>query len=115
MLFTALALSAVQLPEQFDSATFDLRCMLVIGSMLDQVPEEQRPHFAAGSLFFFGRVDVRLSEAEIEGRVPREIEAIDAGDRAALLQACGEFMSARGRVLTTMGQRTEQRQREPQR
>ena len=77
--------------------------------LMNQLPEEQRAQFTAGSLFFFRRVDDRFSEAEIEARIQRESEAIATQDRAALIRACGDFMSARGRVLTAIGTRAEQR------
>jgi hypothetical protein len=110
MVLAALLLSALQPGTQPDPLTFDLHCMIAASSMRESQDPSARANGTAAALFFFGRVDARLSEAELERRLVAESAAILAEDRGQLMRACGAFMSARGQALIGIGQRISARE-----
>ena len=106
MILAALLLSTLaQAEPQPDPLTFDLRCMIVAGSLRESPDANLRAAAAGASLFFFGRVDARLPEAELEQRLTAEAAAVLAGDRGQMMRACGAFMQARGQAMMAIGQR----------
>jgi hypothetical protein len=112
MLLAALLLSAaVQDAPRADPVAFDLRCLIIASQLRSSGDSQTSALGMAAGLFFFGRVDARLAEAEIEARMDEEARALANVDRQTAIRACGTFMSERGRALTAIGQRLEARER----
>lgn len=111
MMLAALFLSA-QAPSgpPTDPLAFDLHCMIATASLRDSPDPTIRANGTAAALFFFGRVDARLSEAELERRIVAETPPVQHEDRVQLMHACGQFMSERGQVLVGIGQRISARE-----
>jgi hypothetical protein len=106
MILAALLLSTLAQAEQPpDPLTFDLRCMIVAASLRESQDANTRAAASGASLFFFGRVDSRLTEAELERRLTEESAAVLAGNRAEIMRACGAFMQVRGQAMIAIGQR----------
>ena len=111
MVLAALLLSTLaQAEPPPDPLTFDLRCLIVSANLRQSQDANVRAAASGATLFFFGRVDARLSDAELERRLTQEAAAVSAGDRGELTRACGAFMQARGQALIEVGQRMTARE-----
>ena len=106
MILAALLVATLAQAEPSpDPLTFDLRCLIVSASLRESQEANVRAAAAGATLFFFGRVDARLPEAELEQRLTAETAAVLAGDRGQMMRACGAFMQARGQAMMAIGQR----------
>lgn len=111
MFLTGLLLSAAvaQAEPRVDPVTFDLRCLIVAAQLRENPDPEIARNGEMAGLFFFGRVDARVPEAQLEARLMREVEALQRLNAQTMLRDCGEFMSARGQLLVEIGGRLEAR------
>jgi len=111
MFLTGLLLSAAlaQAEPRVDPITFDLRCLLLSAGLRESDNAEARSSGEKAALFFFGRVDSRVPQAQLEARLVREAQALQGLDRGAALRACGTFMQERGQLLSEIGGRLEAR------
>jgi hypothetical protein len=112
MILAALLLSTLaQAEPPPDPLTFDLRCMVVASILRESQEPGVRAAGTGAALFFFGRVDARLSDAELERRLAAEAATIRPEDHGQMMRACGAFMQARGQALIAVGQRIAARAR----
>ena len=112
MILAALFVSTfAQSSPQPDPLTFDLRCMIAASNLRESTDATARASGTAAALFYFGRIDARLTEAELERRLAAEAAIIPTENRSQLMRDCGAFMSARGQALIRIGQRISARER----
>jgi hypothetical protein len=105
------ALLAAQAPAaSADSLSMDIRCLAVSAQLAESQDPTVRAAGQLGGTFYFGRVDPRLSSAELERRLWREIQALATSDMQALRRECGHFMSDRGRELIEISRRIAARE-----
>jgi hypothetical protein len=106
MILAALLLSVATQPGvQADPLEFDLRCLVAAGNLRNSPDPNVRAASTGVASFFFGRVDVRLSEVELQRRLAAESTGMAGVDLNQLTRDCGAFMSARGEALIRIGQR----------
>ena len=94
-----------------DSESFDLRCLILTAQLRQSEDATVRQAGEGASYFFFGRVDARVPESELEDRMWQESQAMLHEDLQAILQACGNLMQERGRMLIDVGNRIQARER----
>ena len=106
-----LVLAAVQAatPVPSDPLAFDLRCFLVTAALRGSTDEAARAAGEQAALYYFGRIDGRMPGLDLEAALTREALQIRDEDRPALLTACGEVLTRRGRAVAEAGRRMQER------
>jgi hypothetical protein len=106
---TVLALAALAQPQtpSVDPRAFDLRCLIRASQLRERTEGEMQVNAQMMAIFYFGRVDARIPEDEIEARLLREAIALEERDEGTDLTACGTFMAERGRLLSDIGEGLE--------
>jgi hypothetical protein len=112
--FALLLASLPQAPPAADPETFDLRCFIAVSQFHQRTEGDVRAGAMAASIFYLARVDARIPPAELEGRLVREVLAIQGTDLRSLVQSCGTFMHERGRALTEIAERIAAREQAQQ-
>ena len=115
MSLTAALLLALQGGAAPGTLTFDVRCMIALGQLGASGDQQVRAAASTASQFYFGRIDARVPDAELEAVLVRETRDMTEAPSAQLLEACGAYMAGRGERLAEAGRRMEQRAARPRR
>ena len=110
MSLAAALLLALQGSGAPGTLTFDVRCMIALGQLGASGDQQVRTAASTASQFFFGRIDARVPDAELEAVLVRETRDMAEAPGAELLAACGAYMAGRGERLAEAGRRMEQRE-----
>ena len=105
-----LALQGVGAPG---SLNFDVRCMDAFGQLSQSGDQTVRAAASTASQYYFGRIDGRVADAELEEAIWRETRAMRAEEQPALVQACAAQMQRRGERLVEVGNRIGIREGRP--
>jgi hypothetical protein len=105
MSLLALALLAAQAMAPGDQVTFDIHCRIAAQAAHEQADGAMKAATLLSTMFYFGRVDSALPEAEMEQRLATESARIEGQPLGPLLEKCGAFMQQRGQQLEAIGAR----------
>ena len=94
---------------------FDVRCMIALGQMAETTDQETRAAASTASQYYFGRIDGRVPDGQLEAALVGETRGMPAEPSPQLLQACGTYMAARGQRLAEVGRRMGEREGPPTR
>ena len=97
------------------SLTFDVRCMVVLGQLAQSGEESMRAAASTASQYYFGRIDGRVPDAELEEAIWRETRGLRVDERQQIVQACATHMQQRGQRLVEVGNRIGAREGQPAR
>lgn len=103
--FTAALLLALQSGGVPGTLTFDVRCMIVLGQLAQSEDQNVRTAASTASQYYFGRIDGRVADAQLEETIWRESRELRADQRQQIVQACASHMQARGQRLVEVGTR----------
>jgi len=103
ILFLAAAAAVAASPSP-GSADFDIRCMLVANQVIEKVDAPTKAKVGPLAMYYFGRVDSRLSGNELQQRVGTIARSMLGQQLKPLLTQCGEFMSQRAGAMQRTGQ-----------
>ncbi len=92
---------------------FDVRCMVALGQLSQSGEQAIRTAASTASQYYFGRIDGRVADAELEAAIWRETRGMRGEDQAPLIQACAAYMQARGQRLVEVGNRISAREGQP--
>ena len=95
--------------------TFDVRCMIALGQMSQSGDQTARSAASTASQYFFGRIDGRVPDAELEAAIWRETRTMREDEGMRIIPACAEYMQARGQRLVDVGNRIGAREGQPAR
>jgi hypothetical protein len=115
MSVTAALLLALQGVGAPGTLTFDVRCMIVLGQLSQSDDPTMRAAASTASQYYFGRIDGRVADAELEAAIWRETRGMREEEQAPLVQACAAHMQARGERLVEVGNRISARDAPPAR
>jgi hypothetical protein len=111
--FTGALLLALQSAGSPGTLGFDVRCMIALGQMAQSADGETRAAANSASQYYFGRIDSRVPDGELEATLIRETRGMPERLDPQLLQACGTFMAGRGQRLSEVGRRIGEREGQP--
>ena len=111
MSLLALGLLAAQGLAPGDQVTFDIHCMIASQAANEQAEGEMKAATLLSTMFYFGRVDSALPDAEMEQRLATESARVEGQPLGPLMEKCGAFMQQRGQQLEAIGARLMSRQR----
>lgn len=90
---------------------FDIQCMIVTQHASSSLTDQQLAMATQLSvMFFMGRVDQRFTDSQMIEEAMRVSEAIQGKPLGPMLQACGDYMAARGKRLERLGEEVERRE-----
>lgn len=82
----------------------DVRCLLVSNAFSAGAKDPKARQLAMMAGFFYlGRLDGRLSDAQLEARIKAEQATLNNANAVPTMQRCGERMQQRGRALQAIG------------
>ena len=120
MTILSLLLAAAQAgaapPAAADPLGADLRCLMALSVMADQVPQAQRNDVMSVAIYYLGRVNARAPTLNLAERLTAEAPGFDAmGAEAtrALTLACAQEVERRGRELEAAGRAAESATQRP--
>jgi len=87
------------------SLTFDVRCMIALGQLARSTEPTYRQAGETGSQYYFGRIDARVRDDQLEETLLRETRGMREDQQAETLRACGAFLELRDQRLTEAGRR----------
>lgn len=108
MWFTLLlAMAAPSQGEPQASSTLlpDVRCFIATSVLAQSQDPAMAQIGLLASMFWFGRVDRRMTDRELEKLMKEQAMATTSADLKLDLQRCGDEMKVRGQVMTQIGQR----------
>lgn len=97
-------LPATSYADLADSAG-DVRCLLAAVTMMTSPNNTIRAAAATSALYYLGRLDGREPGVDLEKRLSEESHRMSSDDLAAESKRCGQELSARARVISSIGQR----------
>ncbi|HEY0011804.1 MAG TPA: hypothetical protein VGB79_03010 [Allosphingosinicella sp.] len=106
LLAAAFALQlAVPAPAQAPagSLSFDVQCMLLLGALAQNGPEDARTAMQAGSFYYLGRIDGRTPAVDLERAFTVEADVLERADTDRIVRSCGAFMEQRGQAVQDIG------------
>jgi hypothetical protein len=115
MSFTAALLLALQGAGAPGTLTFDVRCMVTLGQLAQSGDENVRAAASTASQYYFGRIDGRVPDNDLEAAIWRETRQLRTDQRDQIIQACAAHMQARGQRLVEVGNRIGAREGQPAR
>ena len=107
MLIIGLSLLTAAAAADQDRAAFDIQCVIAVQSAMINAKPEMKLMLMSAMTYFTGRVDAEISEGELENRLVAQSKALQGTQVGPLLQQCGAFMKARGKVWTDIGERLQ--------
>lgn len=113
--FTGALLLALQSAGSPGTTTFDVRCMIVLGQLAQSQDQNVRSAASTASQYYFGRIDGRIADGQLEETIWRESRGLRADQREQIVQACASHMQARGQRLVEIGGRIGAREGQPAR
>jgi hypothetical protein len=113
MSIAAALLLALQGGAVPGSLSFDVRCMITFGQLSQSDDATVRSAASTASQYYFGRIDGRVADAELEAVIWRETRTMRTDEQAALVQACAAHMQRRGQRLAEIGNRISARDGQP--
>ena len=96
-------LLASQAQAADDETTADLRCLVTSLSLTTSDDQTARTAGLLASLYYFGRLDGRAPNLDLENRMVAEIERMTPEEIRAEAPRCGSTMKDRGQALTAIG------------
>ena len=101
--FAALAVVVPAAPAAAQGADQDLRCMLLsnVFSKIEKDPGRKQVA-AAAFLFYFGRVDARLSGAALRTQIGVQGKALTNQNAGQLMTACAQRFAGRRQALQAL-------------
>lgn len=102
----ALLLTASSYADSTNSAG-DVRCLLAAVTMMTSPNNTIRAAAATSALYYLGRLDGREPGVDLEKLLSEESHRMSPDDLAAESKRCGQELSARARVVSSIGQRLE--------
>jgi hypothetical protein len=113
MIAAGLALMAGTAVAAADPVAFDIQCVIAAQTAI-QSPDlkpELKMMLMSAVTYFSGRLDAELSAADLEARLLVESKRLEGQQIAPMLQQCGDYMEARGKVWTDIGERMKAREK----
>ena len=101
-MIAALGLAS-QAAAQAPDVDADLRCAVVMFAIISEAPEEQRNNLVAGAMFFVGRLDGVVPDAELGSEIRRVVQAMDTALFETERQRCADILQAKGVYLDRLG------------
>lgn len=83
--------------------TSDVRCVVVGLRMMQMTAPQQRGAGTMVTLYYLGRLDSRVPEAEGDGLIESEAEKMTAAEFRANAVRCGKAFSLRGKAIQKIG------------
>lgn len=102
----AAALMLAASPAAAQNINQDVRCLMVsnLFSVAAKDPKARQLAAIAG-FFYLGRLDGRLTDAQLEARIKSEQASLTNANAGSTMQRCGEYMQQRGKALQTIGRK----------
>ena len=89
--------------------TVDIRCFVAAINLMQATPDSTARSAAFSSaLYYLGRLDGRNPTLNLEELIVAESQKMTQSDIRSELQRCGKALSARGTVVTVIGQKLTQ-------
>jgi hypothetical protein len=107
----ALLLLAAQGTPAPSGVSFDMQCMIASQLASEQLEGAEKFATTLAAMFYFGRVDSVVADAELERRLEIEAKTIGGRPLGPILEQCGEFMKSRGETMQQIGLRLEEKER----
>jgi hypothetical protein len=86
-----------------DETTGDLRCLVTSLSLTTSDDQTAKTAGLLASLYYFGRLDGRAPNLDLENRMVGEIEKMTPDEVRSEAARCGSIMRERGQTLTAIG------------
>lgn len=87
-------------------STEDIRCFVAAINLLQTTQDSAARNAAFSSaLYYLGRLDGRIPTLDLERLIVAESQKMTQSDLRSELQRCGKELSARGAVVTAIGQK----------
>ena len=84
----------------------DVRCLLVSNAFSAGAKDPKARQIAmVAGFFYLGRLDGKLTDAQLETRIRTEQKTITNANAPATMQQCGQYMQQRGQALQAIGRR----------
>ena len=87
-----------------DDTTDDVRCLVVSLEMASDQNATIKTSGTISAMYWFGRLDGRTPDLDLENRVLTEIAAMKPDDLKAEAVRCGAVLQARAKSMSEMGQ-----------
>jgi hypothetical protein len=110
MLILGLSLLAAASAADQDRVSFDIQCVIATQTAMANAKPEMKLMLMSAMTYFTGRVDAEIAAGELENRLVAQSKTLEGTQVGPLLQQCGAFMKARGKVWTDMGERLQSRE-----
>lgn len=81
----------------------DVRCIVVGLRMMQMTATQQRGAGTMVTLYYLGRLDSRVPEAEADGLIESEAEKMTAAEFRANAVLCGKAFALRGKEIQKIG------------
>jgi hypothetical protein len=107
-LLPLLAFSALADAAPAEDQAPILRCMVVTGMIANSKDPAQAQAGRVASIFWLGRLDSSLTEAEIERRINQMSATIKVADLQNDVPRCGAEMKARADMMKRVGEKVRQ-------
>ena len=109
VLFTATVIGFLGVPATAQDPNRDARCLMV-SNIFSKSAKDPKERQAAGlaSLFYLGRLDARLTPAQLEATFVAQKKTITARNAVPTMNACAQYMGQKSQALQAMGQRLSQ-------
>lgn len=106
LLVLAVVLPATSYADS-NTSTGDVRCLLAAVGMMNSPSNTIRAAAATSALYYLGRLDGREPGVDLEKLLLEESHRMSADDLTSESRRCGQELSARARVISSIGQRLE--------
>jgi hypothetical protein len=92
-----------------DPAAFDIQCVIATESAMqnDSLKPEVKTMLMSAMTYFSGRVDAEVASGQLEGKLTAQVKAMEGKEIGPLLKQCGDYMTARGKIWTDIGNHME--------
>jgi transposase len=87
--------------------------MIVLGQLAQSEDQGIRAAASTASQYYFGRIDGRVADAQLEETIWRETRGLPPDQREQIVQACADHMRERGQRLVEVGNRIGAREGQP--
>jgi hypothetical protein len=101
----AVLLPGISHGDDSNDQTRDVRCLLAAVAMMNSPNNTIRAAAATSALYYLGRVDGREPHLDLEKLLAQQSQQISPTDLVAESKRCGQELSTRARILSTIGQR----------
>ncbi|PZU09600.1 hypothetical protein [Sphingomonas sp.] len=106
-IFSAASLALAMLgaaPAMAQDVGADVRCLLVSNAFAATEKDQAKKQFAIeASHFFFGRVDVRVTQPQLKAQIVAVSKTLRPQDMAPTMNACVKRLQDRQRVMQVIG------------